>query len=689
MSNRLSTQTSPYLRQHAENPVDWYPWGDEALQAARDQDKPILLSVGYAACHWCHVMAHESFEDPAIAALMNEHFINIKVDREERPDIDSIYMLAVQMLTGQGGWPMTMFLTPDGKPFYGGTYFPPEDRQVGAGQTMAGLPRIIRAVVDAYRNRRNEVEVSANQIREHLDQHYQSTPRPESLSITALGEAEQTLHQQFDASNGGFGGAPKFPPNMLIEFLLRRIERTGSWRANEMLTLTLDRMARGGIFDQIGGGFHRYTVDAIWLVPHFEKMLYDNALLSRDYALAWQVTGNELYRRTCSETYDYVLREMTSPEGGFYSSQDADSDGVEGKFYVWTPDEIEAVLGPDESRLIERYFSVVAKGNFEGANILSVPREPAQIALEFGIGVAKLNERVEAARNRLYQARSQRVWPGRDEKILTAWNALMLRSLAEGGVILGRTDLVDAARRNAQFIRDNLFVNGRLLRSYMDGQANLDAFLEDHANLIDGLIALYEATFEAEWIVWARQLADRMIAEFWDDQRGAFFDTPASGEGLIARPKDVFDNATPSGNSVAAEALLRLALLSGEQEYGRRASDTLEQYGAFAAERPNGFGRMLCAYDFAVGNVHEVAIVGDPDRADTQVLLNEVRRHYLPWKVTALARPGKDDSQTIPLLAERTEIDGKAAAYVCQNYVCQLPVTSADDLARQLGVAEE
>ncbi len=686
MTNRLANQTSPYLRQHAENPVDWYPWSDEALSAAREQDKPILLSIGYAACHWCHVMAHESFENPEIARLMNEHFINIKVDREERPDIDSIYMLAVQMLTGQGGWPMTMFLTPDGKPFYGGTYFPPEDRQVGPSQMMPGFPRVIHAVADAYQNRRDEVEGSANEIREHIDQHFHTAMRPTELNLSGLSQAEQTLHQQFDSANGGFGDAPKFPPSMVLEFLMRRIHRSGSWRASEMLTTTLDRMARGGIFDQVGGGFHRYTVDAIWLVPHFEKMLYDNALLSRDYALAWQVTGNGLYHRTASETYDYIRREMTSPEGGFYSSQDADSEGEEGKFYVWTPEQIDEVLDEPESKLIQRYYSVTPKGNFEGANILSVPRDPAQIAAEFGISLAELEERIAASRTRLYQARGERVWPGRDEKILTAWNALMMRSLAEGGIILERPDLVRMAATNAEFLRNNLYDDGRLLRSYKDGQARLDGYLEDYANLIDGLISLYEATFDAGWIAWAKELAERMIAEFWDDERGAFFDTAASGETLIARPKDVFDNATPSGNSVAADALLRLALLAGETEFGRRASDVLEQYGAVSTERPNGFGRMLCAYDFAIGDVREIAVVGDPESVETRALLNVVQHNYLPWKVTALARPGDDDAEIMPLLADRTTVSGHPAAYVCQNYVCQLPVTAPDELARQLGL---
>jgi uncharacterized protein YyaL (SSP411 family) len=687
MPNRLIHETSPYLRQHAENPVDWYPWGEEALAAARSQDKPILLSIGYAACHWCHVMAHESFENPEIAALMNERYINIKVDREERPDLDSIYMIAVQMLSGQGGWPMTMFLTPEGKPFFGGTYFPPEDRQMGPGQMMPGFPRVLQAVSTAFQTRRDDVEQSADQIRGQLDQHFQADIPFSALDVEDLATAEQALYQEFDPAHGGFGGAPKFPPSMTLEFLLRRIHRTGSWRAREMLTTTLERMGRGGIFDQIGGGFHRYAVDDIWLVPHFEKMLYDNALLSRLYALAWQITGDDLYQRVANRTFDYILREMTSPEGGFYSSQDADSEGEEGKFYVWTPDELAAILTPDECTIAQRYFNVVARGNFDGANILTAPREPEQIALE--LGVTDLRQQINAIRQKLYDARSLRVWPGRDEKILTGWNALMLRALADGGVALDRPDLVDAATRNARFIQTNLADGTRLLRSYKDGRAQIDGYLVDYANLIDALISLYEATFDAGWITWAVQLADQMLAEFWDKERGGFYDTAASSEALIARPKEVFDSATPSGNSVAAEALMRLALLTTRIDFQSRARIILETYGKLAAQRPTGFGRMLTAYDFATGDVHEIAFAGDPNDDATQALLGVARGHYLPWKVVALAKPDGADESIIPLLTDRTPVNGQPAAYVCQHYTCQLPVTTPEALEKQLGLDEE
>jgi uncharacterized protein YyaL (SSP411 family) len=689
MPNRLIHETSPYLLQHAENPVDWYAWGDEALEAARTQDKPILLSIGYAACHWCHVMAHESFENPEIAALMNERFINIKVDREERPDLDSIYMIAVQMLSGQGGWPMTMFLTPQGKPFFGGTYFPPEDRQMGPGQAMPGFPRVLQAVSTAFNTRRDEIEQSADQLRGQLDLHFQVDVPVSALDVEDLATAEQALYQEFDPAHGGFGGAPKFPPSMTLEFLLRRIHRTGSWRAREILTTTLDRMGRGGIFDQIGGGFHRYAVDDIWLVPHFEKMLYDNALLSRLYALGWQVTGNDLYRRVANRTFDYILREMTSPEGGFYSSQDADSEGEEGKFYVWTPDELAAVLTADECTVAQRFFNVVARGNFDGANILTAPSEPEQIALELGLSVADLRQQIDAIRRKLYDARAERIWPGRDEKILTGWNALMLRALADGGIALDRPDLIDAAVKNAEFIRANLSDGTKLLRSYKDGRAQITGYLEDFANLVDALISLYEATFDAGWISWAVQLTDQMLAEFWDAERGGFFDTAESSEPLIARPKEVFDSATPSGNSVAAEALMRLALLSARIDFQSRARIILETYGKLAAQRPTGFGRMLTSYDFATGDVHEIALAGDPNNMATRALLGVVRGHYLPWKVVALAKPDEDETGTLPLLTDRTPVDGQPAAYVCQHYACQLPVTTPEALEEQLGLSND
>ncbi|MBX6341813.1 MAG: thioredoxin domain-containing protein, partial [Thermomicrobiaceae bacterium] len=532
MPNRLIHETSPYLLQHAHNPVDWYPWGEEALRAAREQDKPILLSIGYSACHWCHVMERESFESEAIARIMNERFINIKVDREERPDLDSIYMVAVQMMTGQGGWPLTVFLTPDLQPFYGGTYFPPEDR-LG----MPGFPRVLLAASEAYRTRRQEVEQSAREVSQHLQAHFAATAPPSALSEATLDEAARNLARQFDRVNGGFGGAPKFPAPMALEFLLRTWRRAGVPRALEMVELTLTKMARGGIYDQVGGGFHRYAVDAVWLVPHFEKMLYDNALLARVYALAYQATGGSLYRRVAEETCDYVLREMTSPEGAFYSTQDADSEGEEGKFYVWTPEEIDAALPPREAEIAKRYFGVTEAGNFEGKTVLSVPEPPERVAADLAMSPDALEAAVREIRDRLYAARAGRVWPGRDEKVLAAWNGLMLRALAEVGAALDRPDYVDAAARCARFLRDHLDRGGTLSRVFKDGRAHVDGYLEDYAALADGLVSLYEATFEPAWLDWARDLLARAVDRFADPQGGGFFDTPAMAGDLITRPK--------------------------------------------------------------------------------------------------------------------------------------------------------
>ncbi|HET7036610.1 MAG TPA: thioredoxin domain-containing protein [Thermomicrobiaceae bacterium] len=687
MPNRLINESSPYLLQHAHNPVDWYPWGDEALSAARQQDRPIFLSIGYSACHWCHVMAHESFENPEIARYLNEHFISIKVDREERPDIDSIYMMAVQLLAGHGGWPLSVFLTPAGEPFYGGTYFPPEDRRAGANAIMPGFSRVLAAIVEAFRDRRADVAQAVSDIQAHLTKLYESVPEAARLTTGVLDEAARQLEMQYDALNGGFGGAPKFPPSMVLEFLFRAWLRTGRENLREMATFTLASMAHGGIFDQAGGGFHRYTVDGVWLVPHFEKMLYDNALLSRDYALAWQITGEELFRRVASETYDYVLRELTAPSGGFYSAQDADSGGVEGAFYVWTPDEITAAVGHD-APIVMRAFGVTPEGNFEGKNVLSMALPPDAVAAEFAMTPAQVEEIIANARVMLRQWReAERVWPGRDEKVLTAWNGLMLRSLAEGGVILGRPDLIAAAERNARFMREALLVEGRLLHVWKDGVSRVGGFLEDYANLLSGLIALYEATFDAEWIRWARRLATRMVDEFWDTERGGFFDTAASDQPLIVRPKEVFDSAVPSGNSEAAEALLRLALLLNDEDLRRRAVVILEQHGQRAARQPTGFGRLLTAYDFALAPTREIALAGDPADRRTTALLDALRRHYRPWQVVALHHPGDEtEAAVIPLLEAREPIDGQPAAYVCQNYTCRLPVTSPEALAEELGL---
>lgn len=680
MPNRLAGESSPYLRQHADNPVDWYPWGEEALRRARDEDRPILLSIGYSACHWCHVMERECFEDPQIARLMNDNFVNVKVDREERPDLDSLYMTAVQAMTGHGGWPLTVFLTPDGVPFYGGTYFPPEDRG-----GMPGFPRVLRAVAEAYRARRGEILQSAGQVRELLERQTRLRAQPRPLGAELMDQAFAELRRQFDARHGGFGRAPKFPQPMSLELLLSIFARTGAPEALAMVELTLERMAYGGIYDQLGGGFHRYAVDEAWLVPHFEKMLYDNAQLAALYLHAFQLTGRPLYRRVCEETLDYVLREMTSPEGGFYATQDADSEGEEGKYFLWTPEEISAALDEEEARIVLTYYGVRPEGNFEGRTILSIPRPPTEVARGLGISLEELEAVVARARARLLAWRERRVKPARDEKILTSWNGLMLRAFAEAAAALERDDYRQAAEANARFLLGHLRRQGRLLRSFKDGAARLNAYLEDYSLAIDGLLALYQCTLDPLWYREARALAETMIDLFWDPEQQAFFDTSKDHEQLITRPRDVFDNATPSGTSVAVDVLLRLAVLSGEQRYRELAEGTLRALAEPMARMPGGFGRLLSALDFALTGAQEVAILGDPAAADTRALLAVLRHGYRPYLVLAAAR-GPDDplAAEMPLLADRTLLAGRATAYVCRNYACQMPTTEPAELERQL-----
>ncbi|MBI2461381.1 MAG: thioredoxin domain-containing protein [Candidatus Rokubacteria bacterium] len=680
MANRLARETSPYLLQHADNPVDWYPWGEEAFARARAEDKPILLSVGYSACHWCHVMEHESFEDPEIARVMNELFVNVKVDREERPDVDQIYMQAVQAMTGHGGWPMTVFLTPEGTPFYGGTYFPPRDRH-----GMPGFPRVLETVAEAYRSRRGEVQLSAQRLMEQLQQGERIRPGLQLLTAESLHRAFRGLEGEFDWSRGGVGRAPKFPQPMALEFLLRYWRRTGDGRALDMVRLTLTRMARGGIYDQLGGGFHRYSVDAEWLVPHFEKMLYDNAQLSGLYLRAWLATGEAEYRRVAEETLDYVRREMTHPDGGFYSTQDADSEGEEGKFFLWSAEEIRAVLGRGvEADVALRYWGVEAGPNFEGRNILHVPGEPGEVAASFGMGEEDLLAALARARVALHQARERRVHPGRDDKILAGWNGMMLRAFAEAARILERPDYERAAVRNAEFLLSALRADGRLLRSWKDGQAKLLGYLEDYAMLADGLLALYEATFESRWLEEARRLGDEMLRLFWDPEVSGFFDTGTDHEALIVRPRNLFDSAVPSGTSVAADVLFRLALLTGEASYERPAVEALRPLAELMARYPSGFGRFLSALDFHLGPVAEVALVWPlgADRTRLKPLLREVFGRYLPNRVTAGAPA--DGALDLPLLAGKTALDGRPTAYLCERYACQAPTTDPAELGRQL-----
>jgi uncharacterized protein len=658
MANRLASETSPYLLQHAGNPVDWYPWGEEALGRARAEDMPVLLSVGYSACHWCHVMERESFEDEATAAFMNENFVCIKVDREERPDVDAIYMEAVQAFTGQGGWPMTVFLDPEGVPFYGGTYFPPDD-----SRGMPSFSMVMEAVLDAYRGQRDEIRERAATTVGRLEALAKIDPGgvPDAA---ALGGAVATLLSHADPTNGGFGRAPKFPPASSLELLMGRGEGL------EHVERTLDAMLAGGIYDQLGGGFARYAVDTAWQVPHFEKMLYDNGLLARAYLHGWQVLGHERYRRVCEETLDWLLREMRGPEGGFYSAYDADSEGVEGKFYVWTPDEIRTVLhraGIDPDPILDHY-GVTEAGNFEGKNILHLTD-----------AAAPAPPGLDAARAALLAARAERVPPGLDDKRLCSWNALAIAALAEAGAVLGREDYLDAARACADFLlttmRDD---DGRLLRTYKDGRAHLNAYLEDHAFTVEALLVLYEASFEPRWFSEARALAEQMIDRFADPERGGFFTTSSDHEALIARRKEVGDHPIPAGQSAAALGLLRLAAISGEATFADRARGVLALFGDPATNHPDSFAHFLRALDFDQARTREIALIG----SDVTDLARTVRTEFRPNLVLA---GGPEGSTEPPLLDARTEVSGEPAAYVCEGFTCRLPVTGPSALAAELG----
>ena len=680
MPNRLANETSPYLLQHANNPVDWYPWGEEALEHAREEDKPILLSVGYSACHWCHVMERESFENPDIAAQMNDNFISVKVDREERPDIDSIYMTAVQAMTGHGGWPMTVFLTPDGKPFYGGTYFPPEDRG-----GMPSFPRVLEAISDAYNNSRGDVLTTTEHLLERMRQMSAIGQQGfEPLTDEVMRLAMRKAASDFDPRHGGFGIQPKFPQPMTYEFLLRHYLRTEDSDALHMVELTLQRMATGGIYDQIGGGFHRYSTDAFWLVPHFEKMLYDNALLTRLYLHAYQITSNPLYRRIVEETLEYVMREMTSPEGGFYSAQDADSEGVEGKFFIWLPQEILETLGDEDGEIICRYYGVTPHGNFEGRNILRVAMDAANLAREEGLAAAEFGELLERAKARLLEIRNERIAPGLDDKILTSWNGLMLAAFAEAAAVLGREDYAEVAERNAEFLLANLLRDGRLLRTYKDGVAKLNGYLEDYAFLIDGLLTLHEVNFSRQTLDAAIKLGNAMAELFWDAATGQFFDTGHDHEQLVVRPKDLTDNAIPCGGSMAVDVLLRLAVIIGDGDMERKASGALRSVRQLMMTFPTAAGHWLGALDFYLSRPKEIVIVGERGDTDTDKLLGEVFGRYMPNRVLVGAKDGDDSPDGLPLLVERYKVDGRATAYVCENYVCQLPVTDPRALARQL-----
>ncbi|MGH2986293.1 MAG: thioredoxin domain-containing protein, partial [Solirubrobacterales bacterium] len=625
MANRLAAETSPYLLQHADNPVDWYPWGPDARERALELDRPILLSIGYSSCHWCHVMEHESFEDPDTARFMNEHFVPVKVDREERPDVDSIYMEAVQGMTGHGGWPLTAFCDPEGVPFYGGTYFPPEPRQ-----GMPSFRMVMEAIAQSWATQREQIRDSAGRIRGQLAAVGRVEPSTELLSDEIVADAVELLAAGADMRHGGFGRAPKFPPASALELLLTRGQ-------TDVVEVTLDAMAAGGINDQLGGGFARYSVDDVWLVPHFEKMLYDNALLARAYLHGYEAVGHERWRRTCERTLDWMLAEMRGPEGGFYSALDADSEGEEGRFYVWTPGEVREVLGDaglaDSAEAVLAHYGVTERGNFEGRNILHLP----------GGAGAEPPPRLDEARRALYQARAQRVWPGLDDKRLASWNALAIAALADAGAVLGRDDYLDAARACADFVSERMRDGeGRLLRTWKEGEAKLNAYLEDHAYLVEALLTLYEATFEVHWFDAAQQTADAMIARFADSEQGGFFTTSVDHEQLIARRKDVDDHPIPSGSSSAALGLLRLAALTGEHEYERHALSVFRLFARVGARHPQAVAHLLRAIDFHFAAVKEVALVAPSADGELDELVAAVRSTYRPHLVLAGGAEGAE-----------------------------------------------
>jgi uncharacterized protein YyaL (SSP411 family) len=677
--NRLAAETSPYLLQHAGNPVDWYAWGPEAFEAAKAADKPIFLSIGYSACHWCHVMEHESFENPQIASLMNERFVNIKVDREERPDLDQIYMQAVQLMTGRGGWPMSVFLTHDLKPFYGGTYWPPTARM-----GMPGFDQVLDGVSNAWRTQREQVAAQAEQLTSNLDGVDEAAtsavelPKTGTLSIEPMTKAVAHLERAFDSRHGGFGGAPKFPHPMDLRVLLRAWKRKPTDELLAIVTTTLDKMAGGGMYDQLGGGFHRYSVDERWLVPHFEKMLYDNALLVPAYLEAFQITGNERYATIVRETCDYVLREMTDKAGGFYSTQDADSEGVEGKFYVWTPSEIEAVLGADAAEAFCHVYDVSEVGNFEEANILNLPKTLEQLAALLHRDANELETELAASREKLRIAREKRVHPGLDDKVLVAWNGLMIEALAMAGAALDESRYVDAAAKAAEFILTQLRdKQGRLLHTWRNGQAKFAAYLDDYACLLNSLVTLYEATFDERWIDEAVSLADTLLARFADAKGGGFFFTADDHERLIARQKDMLDSSVPSGNAMAATALTRLGKLTGHADYLQAAERTVLAASELLERAPTAAGQMLLALDLLVGPTYELVLVTPAGDRDVKKLTSDIARRFLPNKIAA-RRPAANPSKALDeAFTGREARDGKPTLYVCKDFACGEPVVGA------------
>jgi uncharacterized protein YyaL (SSP411 family) len=668
LSNRLAKETSPYLLQHAQNPVEWFPWSDEAFAKARAEDKPVFLSIGYSACHWCHVMERESFENHEIADALNDNFVSIKVDREERPDVDSIYMQAVQLMTGHGGWPMSVFLTPEGGPFYAGTYFPPDDRH-----GMPGFKRVLAHVAEAYRSRRSDVQAASDEVKQVINSSLQTLGRS-SVVQAALDRAAASIAHNYDDVNGGFGGAPKFPPSMSLDFLMQVADRTSNRHYEEIVANTLTKMARGGMYDQIGGGFHRYSVDAHWLVPHFEKMLYDNALLARLYTRAWQWKKDPFFARIANEILGFVQREMTSPDGGFYSTLDADSEGEEGKFYVWSRAEVLSTLGQDEGGVFCALYDITDRGNWEGHNILNMPRHPETVAAELGISLEQLTDVAARGKCKLYGVRSKRVWPARDEKILSGWNGWMLAAFADACLAFDRYD--DVVRNNAEFLIKRIDANGRLIR-----HAAIPGMLEDYAGVAWGLTLAYEAVHERRYLDRAHQLLEQIRSRFTDAENGGFFDTPVDHEKLIARPKDFFDNATPSGNSVACDVLLRHALLFGREEYAEVATDTLESMMPTVERYPSGFGFLLGVAEWRAGQPKEIAITGATNNPSYRALRRMVGDEFLPHRVL-VAGSGSSD---LPLMQKRDQ--DRVMGYLCEGYMCAEPTSDPQRFRELLTIA--
>ena len=682
MPNHLADETSPYLLQHAGNPVDWYPWGPDARARALATDRPILLSIGYSACHWCHVMERESFEDPAVARVMNETFVNVKVDREERPDVDQVYMRAVQALTGQGGWPLTVFLTPQGEPYYGGTYFPPRPRH-----GMPSFRQVLEAAGRAYRDRPDDVRRGAAELLGALASAERAGLAPDTTGgdpdEALLAESVRFLERQYDAAHGGFGQAPKFPQPSTLEILLRQHVRTGERRSLEMAVHTLRRMAHGGIRDHLGGGFHRYAVDARWLVPHFEKMLYDNALLARAYLDAFRVTGDVELRDVATDTLDYLLADMRAPQGGFYSARDADSEGEEGRYYVWTSAEVAAALEPDDAGLFMRAYDVTEGGNFEGSNILWLPHALDVVARSQSLDPGALGERLGRARAALLEVRARREAPFRDEKILVSWNGLALRALAEAGGALDRPAYRDAAARGAAFLLKALRPRGHLLHTWKDGVAKIPAFLDDHGALGNALLSLHECTLEPRWLDEARWCCEEILARFWSEEEGVLHDAADDAEALFVRPRDIMDNATPSGNSLAVELLLRAGHLFDDERYRAVARRILGREAPLVRRFPTAFGRLISMVDRWTASPLEVAVVGDPAAPETRALLTAVLSSFHPAR-TVTGRHPHGDTHGVPLLEDRPQVGGKPTAYVCRNYACRAPATDVGALSAAL-----